>query len=208
MNWLAHLLLSEDTANFRLGNILPDMLRLDGINALPEVFARGVACHRAIDTFTDAHPVVKKSVARIRPPFRRYGNALADVFYDHFLSVKWSEYSQHSRDDLIAEFYASFDDWREQIPPQVFPVLQRMREQNWLGSYETLDGVELTLRRMSGRLKSVFPLHEAVGELKNSYSELQRDFEEYFPQLVAHVVERFDVSTQVVASHRVAKTLR
>lgn len=208
MNWLAHLLLSESEPAFRLGNIMPDMLRLDGINALPPEFARGVTCHRAIDAFTDRHPVVKRSVARIRPPFRRYGNALVDVFYDHFLTVRWNEYSKVARDDLIAGFYASFDDWREQIPEKVFPVLERMCEQNWLGSYGTLDGVELTLRRMSGRLKSNFPLSEAVGELQHSYAALQSDFEEYFPQLVAHIAQNFDLSTQVVASHTVAKTLR
>jgi acyl carrier protein phosphodiesterase len=203
MNWLAHLLLSEPQPAFRLGNILPDMLRLDGINALPQEFARGVACHRAIDAFTDVHPVVKRSVTRIQPPFRRYGNALVDVFYDHFLSVSWNEYSTVSREELVAEFYDSFDKWREQIPPKVFPVLERMREQNWLGCYGTFEGVELTLRRIGSRLRRDFPLHQAVNELQNHYDDLHVDFREYFPQLVANVEQNFDVSTHVVA-----KTLR
>ena len=62
-----------------------------------------------------------------------------------------------------------------------------MRDENWLGSYETFDGIETTLRRMSFRLKRPFALHESVEELKRNYKDLHDDFRAFFPQLVAHV---------------------
>lgn len=187
MNWLAHLLLSEPTPPFRLGNILPDLLRLHDLQNVSPLFAEGIVRHRKIDSFTDAHEIVKRSVARIEPPFRRYGNALTDVFYDHFLTIDWIEYSESPRDQLVRAFYASFDELRDEIPPHAFQVLERMRDENWLGSYETFDGIETTLRRMSFRLKRPFALHESVEELKRNYKDLHDDFHAFFPQLVAHV---------------------
>ena len=187
MNWLAHLLLSEPTPPFRLGNILPDLMRLNDLNSVSPIFSEGIVRHRKIDTFTDAHQVVKRSVRRIEPPFRRYGNALIDVFYDHFLTIDWIEYSKSPREQLVREFYASLDDLRDGIPPDTFQVLERLRAENWLGSYETLDGVETTLRRMSFRLKHRFALEKAVDELVRNYDDLHSDFRVFFPQLVAHV---------------------
>ena len=187
MNWLAHLLLSDSTPQGRIGNILPDLMRMPQLETMPRVFQNGIARHRQIDSFTDSHAVVKRSVARIQPPFRRYGGVLVDVFYDHFLTRDWIEYSKFDRNDLVREFYASFDDLRDEIPPDAFRVLERMRDENWLSTYGDLAGVELTLRRISFRLKRPFPLEKAVVELKRNYADLHDDFRVFFPQLVAHL---------------------
>ena len=187
MNWLAHLLLSEPDSAFRLGNIMPDLLRLHDLQKLPAKFGGGIARHRQIDSFADSHAVVRRSVARLQPPFRRYGNALVDVFYDHFLTTDWNEYSMLSREEMVREFYHSFDSFRDDVSPETFRVLERMREENWLGSYEDFDGIETTLRRMSFRLRRPFALHESVEELKRNLDDLHEDFQVFFPQLVAHV---------------------
>ena len=187
MNWLAHLLLSENDPAFRLGNILPDLMRLPELQKLSPKFSSGIAQHRKIDSFTDSHETPKRSVARIEAPFRRYGNALVDVFYDHFLTVDWIEYSMFDRNDLVREFYASVDRFRDDLSPDTFQVLERMRDENWLGCYADFDGIETTLRRMSFRLKRPFALHEAVAELERNYDGFHEDFQEFFPQLVAHL---------------------
>jgi acyl carrier protein phosphodiesterase len=94
MNWLAHLLLSEPEAAFRIGNILPDILTRAELQKLSPIFQGGAETHRLIDAFTDCHPVVRRSIGRFVPPFRRFGGILVDVFYDHFLAVDWINYSE------------------------------------------------------------------------------------------------------------------
>lgn len=187
MNWLAHLLLSEDDAAFRLGNILPDMLRDRVLETLSPRFQLGILRHKKTDSFTDSHALVKRSIGRIEPPFRRFGGVLIDVFYDHFLTTNWEIYSEIPLQNLVAEFYASFDRFRDEVPPDVFVALERMREQNWLRSYGDLTGIETTLHRISFRLKRPFDLHLGVRELERNYDELNADFNEFFPQLAAHV---------------------
>ena len=189
MNWLAHLLLSEPTAAFRIGNMLPDMLRLSDLNAMPQEFQGGIARHRAIDSFTDAHPVVRRSIERIQPPFRRWGGVLVDVFYDHFLARDWPLYADVPLDDFAQEIYRDFDLCREHLPAELWARLQQMKRDNWLCSYREIDGIETALRRIEFRLRKPFALHEATRELEAHYHELADDFREFFPQLAAHAME-------------------
>src|SRR5687767_9315597 len=141
MNWLAHLFLSEPTAEFRIGNILPDLLPHAELNSLPAAYVPGVKCHRAIDAFTDSDPIVNRSIVRLGPSYRRYGGIIVDMFYDHFLAAEWSTYSNVPFESFLREAYGSFEVHRGDIPLRAFVVLQRMGREDWLGSYRDLAGV-------------------------------------------------------------------
>ena len=187
MNWLAHLYLSEPDAAFRVGNLLPDWLRPWELVGLPEGFQRGITLHRRIDAFTDAHPLVRRSVRRFEKPFRRYGGVLTDVFYDHFLAAGWSEHSTKPLGEFVHGFYDSVEQVQRHIPAEACTVLQHMRAGDWLGSYATLPGIEMTLQRMSRRLRFPFDLAASMSVLEAQYEGFREDFEGFFPEVVAHV---------------------
>src|ERR1700712_1467061 len=92
MNWLAHTFLSEPDAEFRLGNLLADMIKRDDRAKLPARFLAGMHQHKVIDAFTDSHPIVHRSRARIRGNYHHTRGIIIDVFYDHFLSLAWDQY--------------------------------------------------------------------------------------------------------------------
>ncbi len=185
MNWLAHLYLSEAEVEFRVGNLLPDWLRPWEMAGLGEGFQRGIERHRRIDAFTDAHPVVRRSVRRFERPFRRYGAVLTDVFYDHFLAAGWCGHCAEALPlgEFIGGFYESVEAVRESVPAQAWEVLEHMRAGDWLGSYATLPGIETTLRRMSRRLRRPFDLAAAVAVLEEQYEGFREDFEAFFPEV-------------------------
>lgn len=187
MNWLAHVLLSEPTPGFRIGNLLPDLLGATELASLPSGFQRGIACHRDIDAFTDKHPVFRRSVSRVSAKHRRFAPILVDVFYDHFLSVTWKQHYPEPLEVFLAEIYASFDTQRDHLSPTILGHLHRMREENWLGSYRDIAGIQLTLERISRRFRRPIQLGEAIGELESNYAALNADFTEFFPELRAQV---------------------
>jgi acyl carrier protein phosphodiesterase len=166
MNWLAHALLSENTTMFRLGNLLPDFLSASELAELDPIFHPGVVCHRRIDAFTDQHPVVRRSVRRFAAEYRRVAPVLVDVYYDHFLSVDWAQHSAQSLETFIAEVYQSFDPHRTQLPESLWPPLERMRAENWLGSYRDFAGLRSTLTRMERRFRRRVDLVGGVAELE------------------------------------------
>lgn len=81
MNFLAHLYLSGDDPDIRIGNFIGDFVK--GRNPegqFPARVALGIQAHRLIDQFTDAHPLVRSSKDRIRAKYRHYSGVIVDIY--------------------------------------------------------------------------------------------------------------------------------
>ena len=186
MNWLAHLNLSDSSPAARIGNLLPDILRGPELLLVPEEFAAGIRHHRAIDAYTDSHPVFRESTRRIDPPLRRYGAILVDVFYDHFLACNWSDYSSVSLEEFVGGFHASIDGFRDRLPEQAHVRLAGIRDEGLLLSYRKIDGIASALSRISQRLRRPVDLSPAVDQLSARYDDFEGDFRKFYPQLISH----------------------
>lgn len=189
MNWLAHLLLSEPDPEFRLGNVLADFLPPPVLDALPAGFRRGVDCHRRIDRFTDTHPLVRRSWRRLDGcPQRRFAPALVDVFYDHVLAREWEQHGAGAFTDFTAGVYRDVFALAPQVPSPARERLVQMSAEDWLGSYRELGGIRHALARMDLRLRRPADLAGAAGELEAQYAGFRADFDGFFPELRAHVL--------------------
>lgn len=191
MNWLAHVFLSEPNVEFQLGNLLADAVRGPQRDAMSADFVRGAACHKAIDAFTDAHPVVKRSRARVGSEHRRFSGVLVDVFYDYYLARSWLRYSNVPLDTYTAAFYAGARTRLSALPPDARTMLERIIGHDLLGSYARVDGVERALRRIStyltSRWRKPFALERGVRDLLAHDAGFAADFDEFFPTLQTHV---------------------
>lgn len=173
MNFLGHLLVLPDAGLITLGNLLGDFFkgRVDGIE--PVELRWGVALHREIDRYTDQHPVVLRSIARLGPERRRVAGVLVDVFYDHFLAQGLDVESL--RGGLI--------DSVDRLPDPLRPLPGRMITSGWLGSYATVEGIGIVLQRMEQRRKRVVGLDGAETALRQHYAALAEDVREFYPDV-------------------------
>ena len=187
MNWLAHLLLSDATPEYRIGNLLPDIVPAALLTSVSPEFRRGILCHHRIDAFTDSHAIVGRSIRRINPPYRRYAGILVDIFYDHFLTRDWAEYSGIPLAQFLAEVHSSFDVHCDSLPPEAAERLRQIRKGNWLNTYGDLTNLRHTLCRLGMRFSRPVELGESIDELKLHYDLLHADFREFFPELIEHV---------------------
>ena len=176
MNYLGHLLVLPDAGLITLGNLLGDFFkgRVDGIE--PIELRLGVALHREIDRFTDTHPVVMRSVARLGPERRRLGGVLVDVFYDHFLAQGVDV--EQLRSGLLEHVGG--------LPLELQGLPDKMITGRWLGSYSTVEGIGMVLERMEARRKRIVGLAGAEVQLRQHYDALAEDVAEFYPE-----VERF-----------------
>lgn len=191
MNWLAHVCLSEPSVEFRLGNLLADLVRGEDRVGMSVDFLRGAQCHKAIDSFTDAHPIVRRSRSRIGSEHRRFSGVLVDVFYDYFLATAWERYSSLPLDAFTAAFYAEVQARPLRLPESARATLDRIVKRDLLGQYRQVEGVEQSLRRLSmylsSRWRRPFALERSVSDLVRHEREFAADFAEFFPELQAHV---------------------
>ncbi|HEX7113841.1 MAG TPA: ACP phosphodiesterase [Steroidobacter sp.] len=191
MNWLAHVFLSESDIEFRLGNLLADLVRGEARERMSPRFRLGAEQHRIIDAYTDAHPVVRHSRSRIDASRRRFSGVLVDVFYDHFLARSWQSWSSEPLEVFISSFYTEASAAAIELPEPARSVLARIVEHDLLGSYLHTEGVERSLKRLSLRLaqrwRRPFDLERGVADLLAHHEALAGDFAKFFPALREHV---------------------
>jgi acyl carrier protein phosphodiesterase len=185
MNFLAHLYLAPDDDEALLGSLMGDFVKgpLRGHHS-PGI-ERGLALHRRIDVFTDAHSVVRRSRGRIGPDRRRYAGIMVDMFYDHYLARDWARYAAQPLEQFARRVYALLEAHRGRLPATLQYIAPVMSRQDWLSSYRETQAVSRALERMGERLKRGNALLGAGADLADNYAGLGEDFHEFFPQLIA-----------------------
>lgn len=185
MNFLAHLRLGPDEPQQALGGLLGDFVKgpMTSI-VLPEPVRQGIWLHRSIDAFTDRHPLVARSKARVTGERRRYAGIMVDMFYDHLLAHHWEQFADQSLDEFTSRMYQVVLAQQALMPTRARAVLVRMAEEDWLGSYAQLQNLHLALNNMARRLRPGNPLPGAVDELEENYQGFEADFLQFMPEVI------------------------
>lgn len=192
MNYLAHLLLADNTDASRVGNLLGDFTR-GSIDELAEQYpaelVRGIQMHRAVDSFTDNHAVFKECKLLLAAERRRFAGIIVDILFDHYLCKYWHDYSDIPLNDFCQQVYYAFEkhpEWQAGKLREAFP---HMKTENWLMAYSSIEGIELTLQRVSRRTPRVGAIAQGIDDFKNNYAEFEEKFHAYMPDLVNFVRE-------------------
>ena len=104
MNFLAHIYLSGEDEGITIGNFIADGIKGKKYLSYPASIQKGILLHRGIDSFTDSHPTVRQSTARLHENYGHYSGVIVDILYDHFLAKNWEEYHEQ---DLACLLYTS-----------------------------------------------------------------------------------------------------
>ena len=185
MNYLSHMVCSPDAPASMLGNFIADLVKGNVEGRFPPEVVEGNRLHRTADHFTDTHAVVIASRRLVSSQRRRYAGVIIDVLFDHFLTTGWDRYFPVGLDAFVGRVYENLLRHQGTVPHPVPMVIDRMVREDWLRSYGTLEGIDLTFRRISRRLLRENPLATAVEELERNYGLLEGHFHSFFPQLMA-----------------------
>lgn len=183
MNFLAHIYLSNNLKFVTIGNFMADGIRGKKYKKYPREIQIGILLHREIDTFTDAHPIVRQSTKRLHENYSHYSGVIVDILYDHFLAKNWTTYSNEPLEDYIQNFYTLLQDNFEILPERTQRMMPYMIADNWLLSYAEIDGIQKVLEGMNRRTKNKSKMNEATRELVEHYSEFEEEFTLFFEEL-------------------------
>lgn len=193
MNYLAHVYLSGDNKMVTIGNFIADGIKGKSYTEYPKDMQIGILLHREIDTFTDAHPTVRKSTKRLHKNYGHYSGVIVDILYDHFLAKNWANYSNILLAEYVDEFYDSLEDNFEILPDRIKHMMPYMISGNWLLSYASIDGIAKVLEGMNRRTKNKSRMNLAVKELEDFYEEFEDEFTSYFDELIAFSKEKLKI---------------
>lgn len=190
MNFLAHIYLSGNNDMLKIGNFMADSIRGHHYLDYPDEIRKGILLHRYIDTFTDAHPIYRKSKHRLHEKYGHYSGVIMDIVYDHFLAKNWSNYSNEKLENYADNFYKLLQDNYEILTEKIQKMMPYMIARNWLVSYANLDGLEMILFQMDYRTKHRVHMQEAIVEVKQFYTEFEEEFTLFFEELQQHCKEK------------------
>lgn len=186
MNYLAHVFVSHATPAAITGAILGDFVKgRTPLHWEPAVSA-AIRLHRAVDRYTDQHPVVTASRSQISPARRRFAGILVDIFYDHFLARHWLRYHSRPLPEFTRAVYAVLLPQRARFPERLQRILPGMAADDWLASYAEPAAVHAALNGIARRFR--YPeraavLNTAVAELERNYAALEEQFFAFIPEL-------------------------
>lgn len=193
MNYLAHIYLSGGDDELKIGNFIADSVKGKKFISYPERIQKGIVLHRAIDTYTDSHPVVKQSVTRLFDEYSHYSRVIIDILYDHFLAANWKDYSTIPLEIYVADFYALLHKHFEVLPRRVQNFLPYMEQDNWLVNYASIEGIGKILHQMNIRTRNKSRMDLAVKELKIYYREFEEEFRVFFTDLQDFTYEKIQL---------------
>lgn len=189
MNYLAHLYLAEDSEESIIGNFLGDFVKGKLTDQFSPEILKAIVTHRKVDAYTDSHERVKSCRNLISSGRRRYAGVIIDIFFDHFLSKNWKEYSEEEIDIFISRVYKVIENNKENVPQNVKGLIPKMIEDDWLGKYSDIRGLSTVFKGISKRIQRENPLPGAEEELEKNFNELENNFKIFFPQLIEYVGE-------------------
>ena len=183
MNFLAHIHLSGENEFIKIGNFMADGVRGKQYENFPPAIQKGILLHRAIDTFTDAHPIFRQSTKRLHARYHHYAGVIVDMYYDHFLAKNWSNYHPENLDLYANTFYQSLLDNHTLLTTKTQNILPYMMEYNWLVSYQSISGLERILSQMDHRTKNQSLMRFATEELITYYDEFETEFSLFYKEV-------------------------
>ena len=192
MNYLAHSFLNFNEEQL-VGQFLEDYVRNNERHLLPVEIQKGIKLHRAIDTFTDAHPKIQEAKKVFAPLVRLYSGAFVDVAMDYFLAndsnihsaKEWKEHSDY--------VYKVLHKNRHYFPEPFHVKLKKMTEDDWLYHYREDWGIKFSIQNVLNKAKYLendLPVFEAFLQNKPILDECYKVF---FPDLLEHVRSKNEI---------------
>jgi acyl carrier protein phosphodiesterase len=197
MNFLAHTYLSGCNEEIVVGNFMGDYVKGRNYRHLPELIRKGVLIHRDIDSFTDAHPITRRSRMHLINRYHKYAGVIIDIFYDHFLASSWAEYCNIPLKEYVDQTYALLKRNYRSLPMGIKVWFPTFLENNWMLAYQTVDGIELVLERMSANTSLPDHTAYAIEVLRKKYDHFSDDFREFFPGIIDFIEEKYAIDIRV-----------
>ena len=186
MNHLAHALLGAADADVMFGSLIADFLRGATDPALLRGVRIGIALHRTVDRYTDAHPRVVAARRLFEPPLRRYAGITLDVWFDHLLARDWAQYADGSLHTFSQRVQDLIDRRGEELPSHMRGFARYLRDHDLPEAYRETSAVTASLEGLSRRLSRANPLATTLPIVQRHAIALDHTFAAFFPELVTH----------------------
>ena len=194
MNYLAHARLSFDQPEILVGNMISDFVKGKKQFIYPDLIQKGIRLHRAIDTFTDVHPVTQELKSFFRPQYRLYCGAFADIVYDHFLANDPGEFAETTElVDFAWKTYRVLENNKLLLPSPFQQMFPHMKTHDWLYQYRFTEGVRKSFVGLAFRAAYIAETDIAFEVFNREYERMGSCYNRFYPELKEFAYSQYDL---------------
>jgi acyl carrier protein phosphodiesterase len=192
MNYLAHAYLSFNRPGILVGNMISDFVKgKKKYDYAPDILT-GIDLHRAIDDFTDMHPVTKSARQIFQPVYGLYSGAFMDIAYDYFIANDKQLFEPGSLETFSRDIYDTLDNYTSIFPPRFNQLFPSMKKYNWLLNYRNISGIERSFEGLAYRAVYMSDSEAAFNLFLVNRDKLEYAYRMFFPELIRFTQEAID----------------
>jgi acyl carrier protein phosphodiesterase len=191
LNYLAHAYFSFNHPEILAGNMISDFVKGKKKYDYPPGIQKGIALHRDIDAFTDAHEATKMAKEIFRPHYRLYAGAFIDVVYDYFLANDKTVFTHSSLLGFSQITYSLLGENSKWFPEKFAIMFPYMKSQNWLYNYQSHLGVEKSFGGLVRRASYITESETAFRLFTENTEWLQQQYNYFSGDIKQFAENRF-----------------
>jgi acyl carrier protein phosphodiesterase len=186
MNYLAHAYLSFQHPKIMIGNLIADYVKGSQFTQYEQEIQAGIRLHRAIDSFTDQHLLVKECRDLLKPHFRHSAGVFIDIFFDYFLANDTRYFPPDALYPFTQEVYLNLLHHEAILSEPMIHFFSHMKQSNWLLGYQYEEGISRSVHGICKRHPVLGDPAHAMILFQENRSEIQQRFHTFFPELILH----------------------
>ncbi|MFT6268541.1 MAG: acyl carrier protein phosphodiesterase [Alphaproteobacteria bacterium] len=168
-----------------LGNFLGDFVKGSNLDYLSPALQHGVRLHRAIDTFTDQHALVRQLKKQFPSSLRRMSGVTIDIYFDHLLCLDWHQYNESTMSSVLEKFYADLASNDISLTGRFSEVKQGLLTHRWLHEYAQKEAIKRAFFQIEKRLNHrVTFAQESIDFIANNEEQFNIAFSQFYPALI------------------------
>ena len=184
MNYLAHAYLSFGQPQVLAGNMISDFVKGKKQYEYETAIQKGIKLHRAIDSFTDAHPIIKEMKQTYREKYGLYAGAFTDIVCDYFLANDKNEFaSAEQLASFSKDCYTKLEKQIAILPEKFQQYFVYMKKQDWLYNYQFEWIIQRSFAGIVKRAKYMDDAETAFLVFQNNIETMRPYYNEFFPLL-------------------------
>jgi len=192
MNFLAHLHLSGDNENIKIGNFIGDAVKGKSYQKFAPDIQKGILLHRKIDYFTDKHEITKDLSKLFTKEYGKYSGIVVDIMYDYFLANNWEVYSNQILEQFISYSHTILMSNFRILPLRIKKFLPFLIGRKRLLSYKDIKGIENVLAVMAKYTTLPEGSKFAIEVLQNNHQYFEENFHVFYEEIYQYTQSELD----------------
>ena len=186
MNFLGHLFFSSNDPELMVANLFGDHFHGKHYTHFSPVIQNGIQLHREIDDFIDHHPEVKQLRLTLYSDLPKVAGIAIDLYFDHLLAEKWSNYHNLPLDAFLNRFYSFESLHLAEYPAHFQGFIDQLKTKKWMNHYGTEFGLRKSCEGVSKRLSFPNKLIDAPSVFYFNQEKITSVFELFMKDAIEH----------------------